>query len=35
MTAEQLVRVESPYLPGYSYEVSPIALTAGKILGQK
>jgi 3-phenylpropionate/trans-cinnamate dioxygenase ferredoxin reductase subunit len=35
LTAEQLVRVESPYLPGYSFEVSPIALTAGKILGQK
>jgi pyruvate/2-oxoglutarate dehydrogenase complex dihydrolipoamide dehydrogenase (E3) component len=34
LTAEQLVRVESPYLPGSSYEVSPIALTAGKILGQ-
>ena len=35
MKAEQLLLVESPYLPGSSYEVSPIALTAGKILGEK
>ncbi len=31
LTVEQLVHMESPYSPGSSYEVSPIALTAGKI----
>ena len=31
LTVEQLVHVESAYSPGFSYEVSPIALTAGKI----
>ncbi len=30
-TVEQLQQVESPYSPGFGYEVSPIALTAGKI----
>ena len=35
LKAEQLLRLESPYLPGSSFAVSPIALTAGKILGQK
>ncbi len=32
LTVEQLVHIESPYSPGSSYEVSPIALTAGKVL---
>jgi pyruvate/2-oxoglutarate dehydrogenase complex dihydrolipoamide dehydrogenase (E3) component len=31
LTVEQLLHIESPYTPGFSYEVSPIALTAGKI----
>ena len=31
LTVEQLVHTESPYSPGSSFEVSPIALTAGKI----
>ena len=31
LTVEQLVHLESPYSPGSSYEVSPIALTAGKV----
>jgi NADPH-dependent 2,4-dienoyl-CoA reductase/sulfur reductase-like enzyme len=31
VTVEQLQHVESPYSPGLGYEVSPIALTAGKI----
>ena len=31
LTVEQLVHTESPYSPGFSFEVSPIALTAGKI----
>jgi len=31
LTVEQLVHLESPYSPGFSYDVSPIALTAGKI----
>jgi NADPH-dependent 2,4-dienoyl-CoA reductase/sulfur reductase-like enzyme len=31
LTVGQLVHMESPYVPGFSYEVSPIALTAGKI----
>jgi pyruvate/2-oxoglutarate dehydrogenase complex dihydrolipoamide dehydrogenase (E3) component len=32
LTLDQLAHVEFPYSPGLSYEVSPIALTAGKIL---
>ncbi len=32
LTVEQIVHTESPYSPGFSYEDSPIALTAGKIL---
>jgi pyruvate/2-oxoglutarate dehydrogenase complex dihydrolipoamide dehydrogenase (E3) component len=35
LKAEQLLRVESPYMAGSSFDVSPISLTAGKILGQK
>jgi NADPH-dependent 2,4-dienoyl-CoA reductase/sulfur reductase-like enzyme len=31
LTVEQLLHVESPYSPGFSYDDSPIALTAGKI----
>jgi len=31
LTVEQLLRLESPYSPGLSYEDSPIALTARKI----
>jgi NADPH-dependent 2,4-dienoyl-CoA reductase/sulfur reductase-like enzyme len=31
LTVEQLLHVESPYSPGSGFEVSPIALTAGKI----
>jgi NADPH-dependent 2,4-dienoyl-CoA reductase/sulfur reductase-like enzyme len=31
LTVERLVHMESPYSPGSSHEVSPIALTAGKI----
>jgi pyruvate/2-oxoglutarate dehydrogenase complex dihydrolipoamide dehydrogenase (E3) component len=31
LRVEQLVRMESPYSPGFSHDVSPIALTAGKI----
>jgi pyruvate/2-oxoglutarate dehydrogenase complex dihydrolipoamide dehydrogenase (E3) component len=33
LTVEQLLHVESPYLPGSGFDVSPIALTARKILG--
>ncbi len=33
LSVEQLVHVEWPYSPGFSHEISPIALTAGKILG--
>ena len=33
LTVEQLAHLESPYSPGLSYDASPIALTAGKILG--
>jgi NADPH-dependent 2,4-dienoyl-CoA reductase/sulfur reductase-like enzyme len=32
LTVEQLAHLESPFSPGNSYEDSPIALTAGKIL---
>jgi len=32
LAVEQLLHIESPYSPGFSFEVSPIALTAGKIL---
>jgi len=32
LTVEQLVHLESPYSPGSSFDASPIALTAGKIL---
>jgi len=31
LTVEQLLHIESPYSPGFSYEISPIALTARKI----
>jgi NADPH-dependent 2,4-dienoyl-CoA reductase/sulfur reductase-like enzyme len=31
LTVEQLLYIESPYSPGSGFEVSPIALTAGKI----
>ncbi len=32
LRVEQLLHTESPYSPGVSFEASPIALTAGKIL---
>jgi NADPH-dependent 2,4-dienoyl-CoA reductase/sulfur reductase-like enzyme len=35
LTVEQLAHVESPYSPGSSFEVSPIALTASRILNAK
>jgi len=31
LTVEQLVFVESPYSPGFSYDASPIGLTARRI----
>jgi NADPH-dependent 2,4-dienoyl-CoA reductase/sulfur reductase-like enzyme len=35
LTLERLVHTESPYSPGISYEDSPIALTAGRILNSE
>ena len=33
LTVEQLLHVESPYLPGSGFDLSPISLTARKIVG--
>lgn len=35
LTVEQLLHMESPYLPGSGFDVSPIGLTARKVVGRE